>query len=106
MSHRDFLDRIESAPNKDEVQEYCGMLIEWEMPFGSYNRLQSGDIQAFFYPEDHRGLTVMAVLPAFMLEAVRTLRKGQKALLRGIISNITGITIDLNYVDFELCRQA
>jgi len=106
MSHRDFTDRIESALNKDELREYCGMLIEWELPFGGYNQLDNGDIQAYFHPEDHRGLTVMAALPPFMLQAVRALHKSQKTHLRGIISGITGLWITLNYVDLELCSPA
>ena len=106
MSHRDFTDRIESALNKDELREYCGTLIEWELPFGGYNQLDNGDIQAYLHPEDHRGLTVMAELPPFMLQAVRALHKSQKTRLRGIISGVPGITIDLNYVDLELYSQA
>jgi hypothetical protein len=105
MSYLDFSGRIESAPNDDELREYCGMLVEWEATFDSYNRLHGGEIQAFFRSEDHRARTIMAELPAFMLSAVRALRRGQRARLRGIISRISGIAIDLSYVDIESDSQ-
>lgn len=105
MSYPGFLDYAESVNNEQELQEYCGWLVEWEAPFGNYNRLHAGDIQAFFHPEDHRSPSIMAELPPFMLDAVRALRKGQKARLRGIISRITPLMVDLNYVDIDLCSQ-
>lgn len=105
MSYPDFLDRIESVSDRAAEQKYCGLLVEWEALFDSYNRLPAGEIQAFFQLANHRGKMLMAELPPFMLDAVRPLRKGQKALLRGIISAVTGITVDLNYVEIDLCSQ-
>jgi class 3 adenylate cyclase len=105
ISCHDFLERTRSVDNKDELQEYCGWLVEWKAPFDSYHRLSTGDLQAFFHSADHRSPSIMADLPPFMLDAVRQIRKGQKLRLRGIISGIDTLFIELNYVDLELCPQ-
>jgi hypothetical protein len=101
MSYKDFLERNRSVNNKDDLQEYCGWLVEWKALFDKYHRLGTGALYAFLDPEDHRPPYIRADLPPFMLDAVRQIRKGQMVRLRGIISRISALTIDLNYVDLE-----
>ena len=99
FSYAEFRKLLKTVKNNDDLTMYYGMFVEWEAIFYAYDRIHDDLILAHLYPEDHDGRNIIVHMPLFMVDVLREFSEGDKLHLRGIISEIGGLAIHINYAD-------
>jgi class 3 adenylate cyclase len=97
-----FAKRVEGLEDKEQLQDYVGMMVEWECNFSSYSRIGEDALLVHLGSKEHLRPDVELLLPVFMFDAVRLLKKDQLVRFRGIIVKLNGSWADIDYVDFEI----
>jgi class 3 adenylate cyclase len=100
-----FEQKLKSLPNAEEASDYYGYFVEWEVVFDSYERLGPEDLFAFVRRDlQVSSESVSLLLPRNKADVVRMIPRGSRLHVRGIISAISALGIQLNYVDFVLAE--
>jgi class 3 adenylate cyclase len=100
FSAAEFYKHLKSLNSHKAQREYYGMLVEWEVSFGSVSNFSDEELTGYCFDEE-TDWHISLHMPACMLEIVRLFKSGEKVMLRGIIENFN-IGITLNYVDIAL----
>lgn len=102
FSYLQFTKFVTEIENEEQLQDYVGMLIEWECNFSSYSRIGEDMLIVYLSSKDYLRPTIHIHLPVFMFDAVRLIKKDQLVHFRGIILKLNKSWVEIGYADFEI----
>ena len=100
FSASQFYKHLQSLNAQKADHDYYGMLVEWEVSFGSMSNFSDHDLTGYCFDEE-TDWHISLHMPSSMLEVVRLFKRREKIVVRGIIQDFN-VGITLNYVDIAL----
>lgn len=100
FSASEFYKHLKSLNSRKAERDYYGMLVEWEVSFGSMSNFSDEELTGHCFDEE-TDWHISLLMPASMMEIVRLFKHGEKVVVRGIIQDFN-VGVTLNYVDIAL----